>query len=394
MTKVLFIRNGYYPGDPRLKKQVLSLIEKDYSVSVLCLRSKGEKLIDKVNKNLTVYRLPFTHKRSNLLWYFMEYSFSLISFFITTSVIYFLFRYNFIVVHTLPDFLSYSTIIPKIFGSKIVTDFHEPTPELLLTKFHYKENSLFIKLSKFFEQSVISYSDMSIAVTDSLRNRYIERGANPNKIVVISNAVDTDSLKKLSKEIIIKKNHKFLMITHGSIEERYGHEIVIKAIKKLIIEFPNIKYIITGSGTYENYLKNLVDNLNLNDYVEFKGYLGLRDLVKTLKESDLGIIPMYKTPYSELIDTNKMYEYFELGIPVALPKLTPLIKNFSPEEVIFFEPGNTDSFISEISKFIRNQDELKKVSLAAYKKYEKIKWSIEKLKFQKIFEKTLSTNHK
>jgi len=235
---------------------------------------------------------------------------------------------------------------------------------------------------------------MSIAVTDSLRNRFIERGANPDKIVVISNAVDTDSLKKLSKEIIVKKNHKFLMITHGSIEERYGHEIVIKAIKKLIIEFPNIKYIITGSGTHENYLKNLVNELDLNNYVEFKGYLGLRELVKILKESDLGIIPMYKTPYSELIDTNKMYEYFELGIPVALPKLTPLIKNFSPEEVIFFEPGNTDSFISEISKFIRNQDELKKVSLAAYKKYEKIKWSIEKLKFQKIFEKTLSTNHK
>lgn len=384
MKKILFVRNGYYPEDPRLKKQVLALLEEGHIVEIICLRRKGQEYYENKGK-LKIFRLPLTRNRSNLKRYFFEYSISFLVFSLFITFRYPFKRYNYIVVHTLPDFLSFSAIIPKIFGAKIITDFHEPTPELLLTKFKLDKSNFLVKLAIFSEQLVISFSDLNITVTEALRNRYIERGANPDKLVVISNAVDTSAIKEINDKIKITKNHLFRLITHGSIEERYGHEIVIRAINLLKDRFPHIRYIITGFGTYEKELKKLVDKLKLNDFVEFKGYLDFDTLVKTLKESDIGVIPMYSTPYSELIDTNKMYEYFEMGIPVALPKLKPLTLSFTEDEVIFFEPGNVESFVEEISKVLNDIPRLKSLEDAANKKYEGIKWEKEKLKFKCIF---------
>lgn len=384
--KILFIRNGYYPDDPRLKKQILALLEEGHILDVLCLKKKGQKFIEKENDLLTILRIPLKHKRSNLFWYFLEYSLVFITFLIIISARHLFKKYDYTVVHTLPDFLTFTTIIPKIFGTKVITDFHEPTPELLITKFKLKQKNILVKLTIFIEQLVIKFSDLSIAVTSALKERYIERGADLKKLIVISNAVDTSEIKKYIKIRSNSKNNSFQLITHGSIEERYGHEIVIKAIYKLRYKYPNLKYVITGSGTYENKLKRLVAELGIQELIKFKGYLNLDELVETLVASDLGVIPMYSTPYSELIDTNKMYEFFELGIPVALPKLKPLTDNFSSEEVIFFEPGNAENFADTLVNIINNRDSLHQYVLKANSKYQNIEWDQVKKSFQRIFD--------
>ena len=46
-------------------------------------------------------------------------------------------KFSVIQVNTMPDFLVFSTLIPKLFGAKIVLHIHEPTPELWKVKFGY-----------------------------------------------------------------------------------------------------------------------------------------------------------------------------------------------------------------------------------------------------------------
>lgn len=384
--KILFVRNGYYPDDPRLKKQVLALLEQGYIVEILCLKKKGQKFIENENDLLTIIRIPLKHKRSNILWYYIEYSLVFLIFFSIISARFLFIKYNYIVVHTLPDFLTFTTILPKIFGTKIITDFHEPTPELFITKFKLKKRNFIVKLIVFIEQLVIKFSDLSIVVTPALKEKYIERGADCDKLIVISNAIDASGIRKHLSTRPNSQNNFFQLITHGSIEERYGHEIVIKAINRLKNKFPNIKYVITGSGTYEKQLKRLVSELRIQEQIEFKGYLKMDELVELISSSHLGVIPMYSTPYSELIDTNKMYEYFELGIPVALPKLKPLTDKFSPSEVIFFEPGSVENFANTLANIVINKIKLPQYVLNANAKYQQIKWERVKPLFQKIFD--------
>lgn len=384
MKKFLFVRHGYFPDDPRLKKQVRALTEYNCKVDVLCLKKQSEKFFEKTG-NETVIRIPLSRKRSFLFWYFIEYTISFIAFFLIINFLSIKEKYNFIIVHTLPDYLTFVTILPKILGIKVVTDFHEPTPELLMTKYNYSEKHLLVRLAYFIEQSVIKYSDFSITVTKALRERFISKGADPEKVFVISNAIDESDFKKYDIAKKEKYDNEFRIVTHGSIEERYGHEVVIRAIKLLRNDYPGIKYIITGDGTYTEELVRLTKQLNLNGNIEFKGYLPFNQLLEVLSTSDAGIIPMYSTPYSELIDTNKMYEFFEIGIPVIVSRLKPIEENFNESEVVFFKPGDSLELSKKIKDLLLNKKGLSVFVENAKLKYITLRWAEEKKKLLNYF---------
>jgi glycosyltransferase involved in cell wall biosynthesis len=255
-----------------------------------------------------------------------------------------------------------------------------------MTKYGLTSKHLLVKFAKFFEQFIIRFSDFSLTVTKALRKRYIESGADPKKVFVVSNAIDeTDFNIDISTFIRDKKVSDFLLVTHGTIEERYGHEIVIRAVNKLKTKYPDLKFIITGDGSYTPKLKKLVKELDCKNNVKFLGYLPFDQLLETLANSDAGIISMYSTPYSELIDTNKMYEYFNLDLPVLVPKLNPITETFNTSEVIFFEPGEPDDLALKIEELILNPGD--KISLIknARLKYDKLKWDVEKKSFLKLF---------
>lgn len=385
MKRFLFVRHGNYPNDIRAKKQVHALIDSGFEVDVICLRKKGQSRTENIN-NVNVLRLPLQHKRASFLRYVLEYSIGFVMFFTLISFKYLLKKYDFIIVHTLPDYLTFSTILPKMLGTKIVTDFHEPTPELIMTKYSLTKNHILVKSAVFIEQLVIRYSDFSITVTNALRQRYIDSGANPDKVHVISNVIDDADIKKSTTIGKVEKlNYTFRIIMHGAIEERYGHETVIRAVNELKEKFPQLKFIITGDGTHKIKLQKLVAELDCQKNVDFLGYLTFDELIKNLVQSNVGIVSMFKTPYSMLIDTNKMYEFLELGLPVILPKLPPLEENFNNSEVMFFEPGNYTMLAEQIELLIQNPLIAKQLVENASKKYQSLKWSLVKKTFLNLF---------
>ncbi len=387
MKKVLMLRHGNYPDDPRLKKQTSTLRQNNYQVDIICLK-KGKRPLLEREHNLNVYRLPYSRKRGSIIRYFFEYSISFIVYFLFITFMYFKRRYDFIVIHTLPDYLSFTTIIPKLLGSKIFTDFHEPTPELVITKFNLSKNHFLVRLTKWFEQAVIKYSNHAIAVTESWKRKYIERGADAQKITVISNVCEENFFQKKRSQ---KNRNNFILVTHGAIEERYGHETVIRAIHQLKEKkYTNIKYLVPGAGTYKNHLANLVKRLNLEGQVEFLGYLDFKELNDTVSSADVGVIAMYRNPYSELIDTNKMYEYIDLKLPVIVSRLSPIEDNFDDLSVMYFEPGDSSDLAKAIEKLYVDPVFLSQVSENGFKRYEQIKWSKMSKSFLEIFEKTSS----
>ena len=385
MNRVLFVRHGYFPGDTRLFKQVKVLLENNFAVDIICLRFRNEKIFEK-NENLSVVRIPFQHRRGTFGRYIFEYSISFLIFFSFISLKAFLKKYHFVVVHTLPDYLTYSTIFAKLFGSRIYTDFHEPTPELIKTKWNLSDRHILVRFSKIIEQKIIKYSELSITVTNALKNRFIERGAEPDKVFVITNVIDESAFQFSDNLVHNPVNNCFTLVCHGSIEERYGHETVIRAINELRKEFPDIKFLVPGEGSYLKPLLELTEKLDCEKNIKFLGHLPFEKLLEVLVNANAGIISMYRTPYSELIDTNKMYEYIQLKLPVIVSKLSPIIENFTSEEVVFFEPGDHMDLAVTIEKLILNPERKKNYIRNASLKYENIKWSVVKKSFVQMFQ--------
>lgn len=86
---------------------------------------------------------------------------------------------------------------------------------------------------------------------------------------------------------INKENFIFLQVS--SLVEKKGHEYTIKAFSKFLNKQKkkNFKLILTGDGERKETLKELVDQLDLNNYVEFTGFVTPEEAIELMKQANV-----------------------------------------------------------------------------------------------------------
>jgi len=84
---------------------------------------------------------------------------------------------------------------------------------------------------------------------------------------------------------------KRIVYTIARLDERKGQDMVIKALPLIIKKYPDVVYLIGGKGLRLNYLKNLVSEIQLADYVRFLGFVSEDDLVLYHYIGDIFVMP-------------------------------------------------------------------------------------------------------
>jgi glycosyltransferase involved in cell wall biosynthesis len=257
--------------------------------------------------------------------------------------------YDCVQIHTLPDFMVYVAWLPKLLGSPVILYVQEPTPELWITKFGAARLRWLCRLQAWIQIHAIRFADYSFTVTECLRRALGDRGADTARIDVLHNVSDERFEKFVSPPKA--REGEFRLITHGSIEERYGHETVLRAMRLLRDRLPGLRYYIPGDGEFLSKLATLVRQLGLEDRVQMPGYLSFNDprLHQMLHDSDVCVVPLYYSPYSELIDTTKMFECIAMQKPVIVSRLAGVEETFDDTCVSFFKPGDVADLASRIA---------------------------------------------
>ena len=98
--------------------------------------------------------------------------------------------YAVVQANSLPDFLVFAALVPKLLGCRVVAFVQEPTPELAETLLGRKWLTRFLSR---IEQWSIRFADHSLTVTEELKGRYVERGASADRITVVLNCADPDN---------------------------------------------------------------------------------------------------------------------------------------------------------------------------------------------------------
>ena len=112
-----------------------------------------------------------------------------------------------------------------------------------------------------------------------MRERFIERGASPDKIAVVLNSFDEERFDPSRYAAPKHKSDDFLLISHGTIEENYGLDIVVRAVSLLRERIPGLRLEIYGEGTHRPTVEAVVKSLGLEDRVWFSpGFLPLERL--------------------------------------------------------------------------------------------------------------------
>ena len=82
-----------------------------------------------------------------------------------------------------------------------------------------------------------------------------------------------------------------IILTLARLEKRKGHAFIIESIKKIIIDFPNLQYVIAGEGPEKKNLKKLVRSYDLNSHVKFLGNVNEQQKKYLFKKTDLMVMP-------------------------------------------------------------------------------------------------------
>jgi len=120
---------------------------------------------------------------------------------------------------------------------------------------------------------------------------------DPVKINIIHYGVDIEKseVKETVSQLRAKYNipeNDFIILTVSRLYPRKGFETVLKAVKLIVDENPNIpiKYYIIGSGEEERRIRKLVDDLNLKNIVKLLGRIDGNPKNEYYKLSDLFIL--------------------------------------------------------------------------------------------------------
>jgi len=131
-----------------------------------------------------------------------------------------------------------------------------------------------------------------------------------------------------------------------------------------------IYLIIVGDGPFVENLKDIVAEKDLNDLVEFTGWVDLNTLSKYISMADVCVIPFLKTKVNERGVPNKLFEYTIHEKPIIASRLKGMALTFSEKEILFYEPGNADDLAEKILWCFNNPEETRKMIISSRQRYE------------------------
>lgn len=274
----------------------------------------------------------------------------------------------------MPDFLVFATLVPRLMGAKVGLVMYEPMPELWATLYN---SQILVKLLEITQRLAIGYAHVVFAVTQQQKDTFVARGANADKITVILNAPDTRFWEQFVPDTPGPKEH-FTLICHGAIEERYGHDTMLQAVNRVRNQIPNLCLRILGNGSYRDTFLTQVKDMGLETSVQYVGWVPLQQMVEELHNADVGIVAQKSSPYSNLVHTGKMYDFFAFGKPVLASRLRAVRAYFDEDSLRFFEPANPESLAEGILDLYQHPDKRQVLVENSQRLYDQYKWERQK----------------
>ena len=184
----MVVHKNYFQ-DPRVRRYVESLLTTGAKVDVICL-SQDSPSRNPGNERLRVFTIPVQHADRSKSRYILEYIYAFFWFFIKLSILQVKNHYHLIHIHNMPDFLVFSALLPKLMGSRLILDIHDPMPEVFTSKYGEHPDNWMFKLISFQEKISCLFSNSIITVNSKCRSNLIKRGIPEGKISIIHNYPD------------------------------------------------------------------------------------------------------------------------------------------------------------------------------------------------------------
>jgi glycosyltransferase involved in cell wall biosynthesis len=376
---ILMMAYTYYESDPRVIREAEAAVDGDFDVDFLALRKKGTSAAEIV-RGVHVIRLnQGKYRGGGHATYILAYLAFFLRCFLKATSLFFRRHYRAIHVNNMPDFLVFSTIIPRLLGAKVILDIHDPMPNTFVSKFKGRENGFFYRLLLWQERLSAAYSDQVITVDDPVKDGIlVKHGLRPESIEVIANFADGE-LFQLRKAFSIEGQIR--LVFHGTILERSGLRLLVNALAG-VRHKDRIRLKIIGEGDFSEPLKGLIRSLDLGQIVEFDNRCyPVHSISERFADCNVGVVPLEISSVTNYALPLKLLEYMSLGLPVLTVRSEAISYYFKEEDCIFIDWNDPDSLSRTLDRIIENPEMLLHYRERSVALRDRFSWAGEKKKY-------------
>jgi glycosyltransferase involved in cell wall biosynthesis len=362
LVKVCMIAYTLYPGDPRVRREAEALAGRGDEVHVICLRERNVPRTE-VLQGVHVRRLlPGKYRGGRSAIYLTSYLLFLLLAAVRVTLLHLTHRYRVIQVHTMPDFLVFACLLPRVLGARIVLDVHDLVPELYMTKFGASAGSMPIRALRATERLSVGFAHRAIAVSESHLDALVRHGNRRDKFIVLLNTPDPRYFRYRGFGVRKDFGREFRLVYHGSVERRYGLDTALRAVALLEKDIPGIRMCVIGDGTDTPRLLRLAEDLGIAERVAFEETLPFDVLVPRLVHMDVGVIPLVVDGFTRFTIPTKMLEYAVLGIPTLITGIEAVKVYFTSGMARYFRSSDAGDLAFHLKDLYGDPGEMKSIA--------------------------------
>jgi glycosyltransferase involved in cell wall biosynthesis len=388
-VRVAVITFDQYPYEPRALRLAEAAAKAEYEVDVICLRQADEKDYE-VHNGVHVYRVPMSRSTGgSLLSTLLRWCWFLLIAGTRVTWLHLLRPYDIIHVHNMPDFLVFSALFPKLLGAKVILDVQDVSPEVMAAKAKGRLRGMVRRLAMWQERISIAFAHHVVTTGSLFEEVLLQRGVPKEKITSILNSVDPRLFppgRRCSLPFESSENGRpFILMYHGTLAERNGLDIAIRALALARRVVPQLRLHIQAFGGEQlPILKQLVVELGLIDCVVFTGASPIDKLVDFVVHGDVGIIPYQCNGFSELVLPTKCYEFAWMQRPMIASDTRAIRSMFRPESIVLCDPSRPESFAEAIIDLYQHPEKRTQMVANAAEDYKPYQWERLARRYQQL----------
>lgn len=338
---LIIVQNLPVPFDRRVWQEATSLHRAGFGVAVVCPKKKIYTKSYEQLEGVDIYRYPLIYEADNgVAGYFVEFVYCWMA-----SLWLALKAYSHRPFHAIhacnpPDTFFALALLFRPLGVKLVFDHHDLCPEMYVAKGRPRAGFLYRSLL-LLERLTLRSADMVIAVNRSHRDIALQRGGvDAAKVVIVRSGPPRAWADLCFDEPRLKGGRKYLVVYLGEMCQQDGVDHLLRAVRHYAESCPmDTLFALIGGGPDQQRMKDMAQEMELNDWVHFTGRVPDEVLWQYLATADLCVDPDPYTEWSDLSTMNKMIEYLAFGKPVVAFDLTEH-RRTALDAAEYIEPNN------------------------------------------------------
>lgn len=357
--RIAMILDHKFPPDPRVTNEAKALIRAGHEVFLFCITRDRSLAFKEDFEGIHVFRYyitDFVRKCSILAYSFPLYKWQMggkIKDYLTQV------KPDAIHVHDMQIAETVMSVNTK-FNLPITVDLHENRPEIM--RFYHTVTSfpgnvlIHIPLWKKAEKRITRAADGVVMVTQLAKDELVKRAEiEESKVIVSSNSVDEDFYTDpaIDSSITERYKDKSVLLYIGDTSERRGVGTAVQAMPSILKNHPNSKLVILGKSAYDSNLKSKAKELNIEDSVDFEGWVDPSVFQSYIKASKIGISPLHINEHHNTTFANKIFQYLSLGLPILVSNVTAQEQLVDEYEVGFVHRAeDVEDFAAKANKML------------------------------------------